>query len=517
MYLKEGALLQNGKYKIERFINSGGFGCTYEALHTMFDEKVAIKEFFVKDFCNRDENTSHVTVGTQGKKALVEKLKRKFIEEAKVLYKMKHRGIVTVKDIFEENGTAYYVMDYIEGKSLRDIVTTQGAMSENRALKYIKEVAEALSYVHSLNRLHLDIKPGNIMIDENDKAILIDFGTSKQYDEESGENTSTLLGKTPGYAPLEQMGNELVQFYPATDIYALGATLYNMLTGVTPLSATLLASGEELEEMPDSISEKTKQAIESSMQLNRKKRPQSIAAFLEILGDPQTSNNHNYSHSFTFSHSSNSTANEETIVLDSSGKKNEINGHEYVDLGLPSGLKWATCNIGADKPEDYGDYFAWGETKPKKEYSENTYVFCHEKDESGLYDFGYGTKKVKYYDNLGIDISGTQYDAARSNWGGSWRMPTKKELEELKIKCKWIWEVRNGINGYKVIGPNSNSIFLPAAGTSHVCAGHTASYLSSSTNENDVNYEYELYFHKDIHDLYTTYRSQGKSIRPVTE
>ena len=101
MYLKEGALLQNGKYKIERFINSGGFGCTYEALHTMFDEKVAIKEFFVKDFCNRDENTSHVTVGTQGKKALVEKLKRKFIEEAKVLYKMKHRGIVTVKDIYE--------------------------------------------------------------------------------------------------------------------------------------------------------------------------------------------------------------------------------------------------------------------------------------------------------------------------------------------------------------------------------------------------------------------------------
>ena len=88
MYLKEGTLLQNGKYKIERFINSGGFGCTYEALHTMFDEKVAIKEFFVNDFCNRDESTSHVTVGTQGKKALVEKLKRKFIEEAKVLYKM---------------------------------------------------------------------------------------------------------------------------------------------------------------------------------------------------------------------------------------------------------------------------------------------------------------------------------------------------------------------------------------------------------------------------------------------
>ena len=517
MQLKQGTLLQNGKYRIERFISNGGFGCTYEALHTMFDEKVAIKEFFVKDYCNRDENNSHVTVGTQGKKPLVDKLKRKFIEEAKVLYKMKHQGIVRVKDIFEENGTAYYVMDYIEGKSLRDIVTTKGPLSESLSLKYIREVSEALAYVHSQNRLHLDIKPGNIMIDENDKAILIDFGTSKQYDEESGENTSTLIGKTPGYAPLEQMGNELVQFYPATDIYSLGATLYNMLTGITPLSATLLASGEELDEMPNTISLKTRQTIEISMQLNRKKRPQSIDEFLKLLDieGAKTQNSINTNTQLQ-------TENEETVVIESVTRDNKINGHEYVDLGLPSGLKWATCNVGADKPEDYGNYYAWGEVNTKKDYTEATYDFCHEKNETGLWSFGYGSKKVKVYDDLGRNISETRYDAARTNWGSTWRMPTKDELEELKKKCTWKWIEQNGVNGYKVTGPNGNCIFLPAAGyrygasLSNVGLG---GYYWGATPGDSINGSgaYDLYFGSGFESVYYSNRDYGRSVRPVSE
>lgn len=356
------------------------------------------------------------------------------------------------------------------------------------------------------------------MIDENDKAILIDFGTSKQYDEESGENTSTLLGKTPGYAPLEQMGNELVQFYPATDIYALGATMYNMLTCVTPLSATLLASGEELDELPDSISVKTKQAIESSMQLNRKKRPQSIAAFLEILGDTQTSNNHNYSHSSTFSHSSNSTANEETVI-DSSIRKNEANGHKYVDLGLS--VKWATCNIGADTPEDGGDYFAWGEVKPKEICTEDNYAFCHEKTETQLWNFGYGSKKIKAYDDLGDNISGTRYDAARTNWGGSWRMPTKEELEELVDKCKWERAVQGGKKGYKVTGPNGNSIFLIIVGSRdgllNIDFGMYGCYWSSTVCKDlDIN-AYAIYSNSIYDDACVDVGSRyiGRNIRPV--
>ena len=283
MHLPNNTLLQGGKYKIVRFISSGGFGCTYEAEHILLKKKVAIKEFFVKDFCNRDETTSQISVGITSKTALVNKLKSKFIAEAQSLCSLEHPNIVHVFDVFEENGTAYYVMDYIDGPSLNDMVKKDGPMAEQKAVGYIMQVADALKYVHSQNRLHLDIKPGNIMVDENDKAVLIDFGASKQYDEEGGENTSTLLGKTPGYAPLEQMGNDVVKFLPSTDIYALGATLYKLLTGNTPPSASLLASGETLDAMPSFISEGTRNAIIQSMQTNKMKRPQSIGEFEKLL------------------------------------------------------------------------------------------------------------------------------------------------------------------------------------------------------------------------------------------
>ncbi len=282
-HLPVNTLIQGGKYKVIRFISSGGFGCTYEAEHIMLEKRVAIKEFFVKDFCNRDETTSNITVGTTSKQGLVDKLKGKFIEEAKALCKLQNPGIVQVSDVFEENGTAYFVMDYIKGKSLSELVKQNGPMSEQKALHYIKQVALALQYVHNHNRLHLDVKPGNIMVDENDNAILIDFGASKQYDECEGENTSTLLGKTPGYAPLEQMGNDVVKFMPATDIYALGATMYKLITGVTPLSANLIATGEQLEPLPVNISEATRKTVMSSMNVNKSKRPQTIKEFLQSL------------------------------------------------------------------------------------------------------------------------------------------------------------------------------------------------------------------------------------------
>lgn len=283
MHLADNTLLQGGKYRIVRFISSGGFGCTYEAEHVMLHKKVAIKEFFVKDFCNRDETTSQISVGITTKTALVAKLKKKFVDEARSLCALEHPNIVQVFDVFDEFGTAYYVMDYIDGLSLNDMVKRDGPMSEQKALGYIQQVASALQYVHSQNRLHLDIKPGNIMVDSKDNAYLIDFGASKQYDEEGGENTSTLMGKTPGYAPLEQMGNDVVKFLPSTDIYALGATLYKLVSGVTPPSASLLASGETLDEMPSTISEATQNAIIAAMRTNKMKRPQSIPEFLNMI------------------------------------------------------------------------------------------------------------------------------------------------------------------------------------------------------------------------------------------
>ncbi len=284
MYLSNDTLLQGGKYRIVRFIGSGGFGCTYEAEHVMLRKRVAIKEFFVKDFCNRDANTAHVTVGTQSKKDLVVKLRKKFMDEAVALSTMNHPHVVRVIDVFDENSTSYYVMDYVEGCSLKELVKRNGAMSEKQALGYIRQLCKALEYVHGLNRLHLDIKPDNILVDGQDHVVVIDFGASKQYDEEKGENTSTLVSHTPGYAPVEQLGNNIIKFMPATDIYAVGATLYKLLTGVTPPEATQLASGSvDFPPMPAHASPSVRCAIESAMQIRSSSRPQSIAEFVSLL------------------------------------------------------------------------------------------------------------------------------------------------------------------------------------------------------------------------------------------
>lgn len=283
--LAPGTMLRGGSYRIIRFISSGGFGCTYEAEHVMFKERVAIKELFVKDFCQRDYDGS-ISLITEERRTKVQRIREKFIEEARALRQMSHPGIVRVTDVFEENNTAYYAMDYIDGPSLNDIVKANGPLPEHLALCYIRQIAETLRYVHENHRLHLDIKPGNILIDHNGNAILIDFGSSKLYDETSGENNSTLMGLTPGYAPPEQMAHNISHFLPATDIYSLGATLYKILTGKNPVDSTLRASGEELSPISINISSETRLAITLAMALHKKDRPQTMTDFLSILPAP---------------------------------------------------------------------------------------------------------------------------------------------------------------------------------------------------------------------------------------
>ena len=283
MKLKVGTTLCAGKYQIVRFINQGGFGCTYEGRHTMLNSRVAIKEFFLKDFCNRDTTTGHVTVGTLSKTEFVEKLRQRFIREAQVLNSIEHPGIVHVTDVFEENGTAYYVMNYIDGETLGELLKRRGPLLEAEAVGYIRQVCEALDYIHSRNHLHLDIKPSNIMVTREGKTVLIDFGTSKQFVENVGGVTTTNFGLTPGFAPLEQCSGDNAQFCPATDIYALGATFHSILTGQTPPDVLKRIGGSILEPLPANISAWVRFAIERSMEISRDNRPQSIREFLSIL------------------------------------------------------------------------------------------------------------------------------------------------------------------------------------------------------------------------------------------
>ena len=192
MYLHNNTILQEGKYKIVRHISSGGFGNTYEGFDVLLNKKVAIKEFYVKDFCSRDSCTQRVYINSIEKKPLIEHLKKKFVEEARAIAQMDHDNIIKVQALFEENDTAYYVMDYIEGKSVHEILKHKGSFMEVDALAIISKVSNALGYMHNLGRFHLDVKPGNIMLRNDGKVILIDFGSSKQYAELDNENTTTI-------------------------------------------------------------------------------------------------------------------------------------------------------------------------------------------------------------------------------------------------------------------------------------------------------------------------------------
>ncbi len=231
--LKVGTMIKN-RYEILRYISSGGFGITYEAVERDTRRHVAIKELYIKEICNRDTDTITVSVNDINEPTFTTH-RRKFFEEANRLKALSHPNIVKVSEVIEANGTAYFVMDYIEGNSLsRESVP----MSEEMAMHVINPILDALEYVHNHGLLHLDIKPGNIMIDNHGKAILIDFGTSKVYGDADGNSLSlsSSLAYTPGYAPIEQLSLKTVKTLGTySDIYAIGATLYYLLTGEKPL------------------------------------------------------------------------------------------------------------------------------------------------------------------------------------------------------------------------------------------------------------------------------------------
>ena len=179
---------------------------------------------------------------------------------------------------------------------------------------------------------------------------------------------------------------------------------------------------------------------------------------------------------------------------------------EAIDLGLPSGTKWASCNVGASKPEEYGSYFAWGETVEKEEYYWEDYAH-YDGDNDSCH-------------NLGSDISGTQYDVAHVKWGGNWRMPTFEQIEELLANCNYKWVTQNGVKGGKFTSKlNGNSIFLPAAGyhggSDLYYAGTYGNYWSSTQSPSDSNHAYYLTFYSGNTDWDNDFRGYGRNVRPV--
>ena len=732
MKLQPGTLLQGDRYRIIDILGQGGFGITYLAEQVMAERKVCIKEFFPKEYYNRNEDSRSISLGSQGSAEIMDLYKAKFIKEAKTIAKLDHPNIIHIFDVFAENNTAYYVMEYIDGESLSALVKSRGVLPESEAISYIKQVAAALGSIHEQRIMHLDIKPANVMLRKEDgRVVLIDFGLSKQYDADGNQTSSTPAGISAGYAPMEQYQQGGVrEFSPETDIYSLGATLYYLVTGVVPPQAATIVD-EGLPELSAHLSANVRNAIERSMEVQRKRRPHSIKEFLALLEDntpivvpiptpaptpapvseetafgapasnaadertvvstptpkaqptqqpkkewvpkysaekpkneeetkkkskwwlwlliitvvaiggylalsgsndsetakseqvqsrqaeeaekariaeerrqaekaekarkaeeqrqaedvekariaeeqrkaeeaeeariaeedakareaaklvlDKSSVTHEYNAgnyklayylespypgmnvtvsesvdwitdakidnqklSYYVSANNATSKREATITLTYNDKKYNVkvtqngrptigtlNGHAWVDLGLPSGTKWATCNVGANKPEQYGNYYAWGETTTKSSYT---------------------NENSKTYGKSMSDISGNKaYDAANANWGEGWRMPTKEEFDELRNNCTWTWTNRNGVNGYEVKSKkngNSNSIFLPAAG--HRPGGDTryaglyGCYWSSTPLNTSI--AYYLYFGDGDRDTNVLGLVVGLSVRPV--
>jgi len=299
MHLKKGFRLNNGKYEILDLLGQGGFGITYKAegktsLHGELGSievtaHVAIKEFFFKDYCERERDTMRVTFSSATGKELFQRFKEKLVKEAIILSKLNHTNIIRVIEIFEENNTAYMVMEFVERNSLLDILNERETIPVSQAIDYISQIGDALSYVHTQNILHLDVKPSNILLrKKDDRALLIDFGVSKRYSPEHKETSITPVGRSKGYAPLEQYSEKgTATFAPSLDVYSLGATLYHCITGIIPPEPhEIVENGlTPPSEINPLIPGNLEKAIMKAMALKKADRFQTVEEFIQALKD----------------------------------------------------------------------------------------------------------------------------------------------------------------------------------------------------------------------------------------
>ncbi len=284
LFLKPGTILEN-KYLIGNVLGQGGFGITYLAWDINLNLKLAIKEFFPQDLATRAAGHSEVSAYAGSMSSQYEYGLDKFLQEARTLAQFEeHPNIVSVRDFFKQNGTAYFVMSYVEGITLKDYLANSGGkLKVGQAREIMMPVMDALKEVHKVNVLHRDVSPDNIFINAKGQVILIDFGAARQAIGEKGQSLSIIL--KPGYAPEEQYRSKGVQG-PWTDIYAVAATYYHLITGIQPPESLERMVEDELL-LPSacgaSLKENEEKALQKALAIRSEDRFQSIEDFQKAL------------------------------------------------------------------------------------------------------------------------------------------------------------------------------------------------------------------------------------------
>ena len=539
MEISQSTIIQN-RYRLLRKLGRGSFGEVWAAHDDVADVDVAVKIYVALD-----------------DKGIVE-----FREEFRNVSTLIHTNILRPEHYDVYGSRPFLVMPLCRGS----VEGQAGGMSEPELWHFIRDVSSGLAYLHGHEILHRDIKPDNILINSDGDYVISDFGISTRMRStmrrsSMRQNKDADISGTIAYMAPE-MFTKSPSAVKATDIWALGATLYELMTGELLFfgqGGLVQLKGAELPELPDRYSQDLRDTVASCLSIDTWVRPTaselSEYAVFKLKGEEvcmpwSDRNNVNSKNKHTWTDFKKTERKVVPASGDTESRPKRLrprllrnkwvwltlflllaiggtfagyrisidkhraaemalrekayqdgrihNGYEWVDLGLS--VLWATCNVGASSPSDYGNYYAWGETDTKLIYKNS---------------------RSRTYNVDMPDISGDpKYDAVTANWGGGWRMPTVEEFSELVGRCDWEWTSQGGRNGYKVTGPNGNSIFLPAAGRrggmSLYYAGDNG-YYWSSTSDGGAEGAYCLYFGSGYHSVDWGNRSRGQSVRPVSD